>query len=164
MPLSKELEKDITSDLDNISLDEWILILLYARKEKHLNGKLMFVKQVFLLTHELFPYIKHKFKFYPASFGPYSIEFARAINKLVEEETIVMKEEKRGDYLIYRFLLDKTGKSLGEKAFKKLSDNERQTIQKKRKEWDLLGYKGILNYVYTKYPEYAVTSIIADKI
>lgn len=166
MPLSKEKKenKDNSSILDTISIDEWILIILYAQKEKPITGKLMFVKQAFLLAQDVFPLIKNKFEFYPASFGPYSKNFAKAVNELIKGGSISLETKEEGDNIIFRFRLSEKGEEIAKEAFEKLTEKEQNIIKRKRKGWDQLGYRGIVRFVYTKYPEYAVLSKIKEGI
>lgn len=150
--------------LDTITIEEWILILLYAQKDKPITGKLMFVKQAFLLAKDVFPSIDERFEFYPASFGPYSKEFAKSMNKLIEKGDIHLEVKKEGDNEIYRFRLSKDGEESAKKVFNKLPDEYKKIIQRKRRGWDQLGYTGIVRLVYTKYPEYAIASKIKESI
>jgi len=164
---SKELKNETQTILDTITIEEWILILLYAQKDKPITGKLMFVKQAFLLAKDVFPSIEEKFEFYPASFGPYSKEFAKSVNKLIEKEDIsleILEAKKEGDTEIYRFRLSKDGEENAKNAFNKLPDEYKNKIRRKRRGWDQLGYTGIVRLVYTKYPEYAIYSNIKESI
>jgi len=164
MPQSKESKNEAQSILDTITIEEWILILLYAQKDKPITGKLMFVKQAFLLAKDVFPSIEEKFKFYPASFGPYSKEFAKSVNKLIEKGDISLEVKKEGDNEIYRFRLSKNGEEIIKNTFNKLPDEYKKIIQRKRRGWDQLGYTGIVRLVYTKYPEYAIASKIKESV
>lgn len=164
MPQSEDSKNETQSILDTITIDEWILIILYAQKDKPVTGKLMFVKQAFLLAKDVFPSIEEKFKFYPASFGPYSKEFAKSVNKLIEKGDVSLEVKKEGDNKIYRFRLSENGEETAKNAFNKLPDEYKNIIQRKRRGWDQLGYTGIVRLVYTKYPEYAVSSKIKESI
>ena len=165
MPQSKEPKNKTQSIiLDTIIIDEWILILLYAQKDKPITGKLMFVKQAFLLAKDVFPSVEEKFKFYPASFGPYSKEFAKSVNKLIEKGYISMEAKEEEDKVIFRFRLSKKGVDIAKNAFTKLTEEDQKIIQRKRRGWDQLGYTGIVRLVYTKYPEYAIASKIKERI
>ena len=148
------------SRIDSISIDEWILILLYAQKDKPITGKLMFVKQAFLLAKDVIPSLGARFKFYPYSFGPYSKEFAKSVNDLIEKGYITLEVDND----IYRFRLSTKGKEIAEDAFNKLPDKYKMILKRKRRGWDQLGYTGIVRLVYTKYPEYAVNSKIVETV
>lgn len=161
---SQESENETQTILDTITIDEWILILLYAQKGKPITGRLMFVKQAFLLAKDVFPSVEERFKFYPASFGPYSKEFAKSVNKLIEKGDISLEVNKERDTVIYRFRLSENGEESAKNAFNKLSDNYKNIIRRKRRGWDQLGYTGIVRLVYTKYPEYAISSKIKESI
>lgn len=152
------------SRIDSISVDEWILILLYAQKDKPITGKLMFVKQAFLLAKDVIPSLDARFKFYPYSFGPYSKEFAKSVNDLIEKGYITLEVKREGDNDIYRFRLSEKGKEIAEDAFNKLPDKYKMIMKRKRRGWDQLGYTGIVRLVYTKYPEYAVHSKIVETV
>jgi len=159
----KEKEKEL-KELEELTPEDAILILLYANKNKPITGKLMFVKQAFLLAKELIPQLDKKFKFYPANFGPYSKIFARAVNDMVEKELIKLESKTDNKDEVFRFSLSDEGMKRAEQSFEKLPDDLKLKIIRKRKGWDQLGYTGIVRFVYTKYPEYTIYSEIRGEV
>lgn len=150
--------------LESFDVEDALLTLLYAQKDKPMTGKLMFVKQIFLLSNEVIPELKEKFKFFPYSFGPYSQIFAKAINKLIDEKTILVEVTQIEENVLYRFCLSDDGKVKAEQSFNKLPDDLKEIIIRKRRGWDQLGYTGMVRLVYTKYPEFIIASKIKDEV
>jgi len=150
----------------NRTAEDWILILLYALKEKPMNGSLMFMKQLFLLENELIPDIPgddENLKFYPWKYGPYSTVVAMAINKLIKEEVIKpLSISGRPDDFQYKLTAE--GIRLAEESVRKLSEDIFDKIKQKRRGWDQLGYYGIVKKVYNKYPEYTIQSKIREEV
>lgn len=151
-------------ELEELTPEDAILILLYANKNKPITGKLMFVKQAFLLAKELIPQLDKKFKFYPANFGPYSKVFAKEVNKLIEKGIIKLEVKTEGGKEIFRFRLSEDAIEKAKQSFNKLPNELKFKIIRKRKGWDQLGYTGIVRFVYTKYPEYTIYSEIKGDI
>lgn len=154
----KKLELELTPE-------DAILILLYANKNKPITGRLMFVKQIFLLVKEIFPFLDKKLRFYPAQFGPFSVPFAKSIDRLIKEGYI------KAEYSIndignelHRFTLTEKGMHRASQSFNKLPPKYRDLIVRKRKGWDQLGYTGIVRLAYAKYPEYTIYSKIKDEV
>jgi len=150
---------------DRITIEEWILLLLYARKDKPIDGKLMFVKELFLLEKEVFPKIKgikDSFSFYAYDLGPYSTKFAKKLNKLIQNEFVEAIPIPDTDN--YRFKLTIPGIEKAEDILRKISTEDLKLIAKKRRGWDQLGYFGITRRIYSKYPEYTIRSKILTEI
>jgi len=50
-----EEDKKDNETLNGLTVEDAILILMYANKDKPITGRLMFVKQIFLLSKEIIP-------------------------------------------------------------------------------------------------------------
>lgn len=152
-------------NIQNLTVEDALLIMLYANKNKPINGKLMYVKQVFLLVKEILPQLDNDFKFYPANFGPYSKVFAQEVNRMINEGIIsVERLSRENDEESFRFFLNEEFVERARQSFNKLPDNLKFKIMRKRKGWDQLGYTGIVRFVYTKYPEYTIYSKIREEV
>jgi len=156
--IDKEIE-----EMPELTVEEWILVLMYSRKDKPIRGKLMLVKQMFLLTKEIVPKLNEKLKFYPYDYGPYSTVLARTLNELIKQKKIIHKIIKEG-YLREEFELTEKGREEGKRVFSKVPTEIQDRVINLRKSTDQLGYTGIVRYVYSKYPEYKVFSQIEDMI
>ena len=161
MTESKTKNEDVVNSLTN---KEWILSLLHANNDKPINGKLMFVKQLFILANDIFPNLSDRFKFYPSHYGPYSDVFARTVKELIKDDLIKVDIETDDKTKTYIFTLTEKGKKTAKSAFEGLPQNYQETMSRKRRGWDQLGYRGIVRFVYTKYPEYRIKSKILDMI
>jgi len=157
----KTKNEDVVNSLTN---EEWVLSLLHANNGKPMNGKLMFVKQLFILANDIFPNLSDRFKFYPSHYGPYSDVFARTVKELIKKDLVKVDTETEGKTKTYIFTLTERGKKMAKSAFERLPQDYQETISRKRRGWDQLGYRGIVRFVYTKYPEYRIKSKILDMI
>lgn len=162
--LSANMEDAEKENVPNISIGDAILILLYANKKKPISGRLMLVKQVFLLAKEIIPSLKSKLDFFASNYGPFSSKFAQESDRLIAENYIDVEHIREGDFERYEFSLTKKGEEHARRVFENLPENLQRKIERKRKGWDQLGYRGILNLVYSKYPEYAVRSKVKERI
>jgi len=141
-----------------------ILLLLYAIKDKPIYGRTMLMKQVFLTYEEILK--KHGIvfqdpKFVPYKFGPYSFIVTQVLEDLHFAGYI--RIEGRRNTKKEKFLLTDAGIKEAYRRFQTLPPKIREEIVKKRIGWDQLGTRGILNYVYTKYPKYKEKSEIKKK-
>ena len=154
-----------SNNLEQLTVEDAIFILLYANKDKLIRGRLMFVKQSFLLSKEIIPQLDEKFEFFPAHFGPFSKVFATKVDKLIQEGYIktIVSEDNIGN-ITHKFSLTDIGKEAASRSFNKLPESYKNIIIRKRKGWDQLGYFGIVRLVYTKYPDYTINSKIRDKV
>lgn len=150
--------------VNSLTNEEWVLSLLHANNDKPIYGKLMFVKQLFILANDIFPNLSDRFKFYPSHYGPYSDVFARTVKELIKRDLVKVDTETDGKTITYIFTLTEKGKEKAKSAFEGLPQNYQETMSRKRRGWDQLGYRGIVRFVYTKYPEYTTKSKILDMI
>jgi uncharacterized protein YwgA len=144
------------------SLSEAILVLLYAQKEKPINGRISMMKQVFLLINEILGKDQvQDAKYVPARYGMYSFLVTRTLTNL-EYAGYLIREGRKGTR-VERFVLSEKGLQRAARPFLQLPEEIRTTLMEKRKGWDQLGYDGILRYVYDQYKEYADKSMIRKR-
>jgi uncharacterized protein YwgA len=140
--------------------DDWVLALLYANNRKPLHGKLMLVKEVFLIAKEMAPSLDAELQFFPYDLGPYSKILAERVDALVQKGLIEV-ENRGGDFV---FHLTQEGQRQAEQVMGKLTDELKSALERKRRAWDQLGYRGIVRLVYTRYPEYTGKSKIIEMV
>jgi uncharacterized protein YwgA len=143
-----------------LSADDWVLALLYANNRKPLHGKLMLVKQMFLVTKEMVPTLDDELQFFAYDLGPYSKVLAERVDALVQEGLISV-EGSGGDFT---FQLTPEGEQKAQRAMANLTDELKSLLERKRLGWDQLGYRGIVRLVYTRYPQYAGRSKIIEMV
>lgn len=145
--------------------EEWVLIFLYAghdraAKKPAINGMLMFTKQFFVFVKEVKNDLQDYFNFIPYDYGPYSFVLKKIIDDLVVEGYIVIKKtDDRQD-----FILTHSGVEKAEILSKNLDQKTKQTLENLRREATQLGYRGVLRYVYSRYPEYTTASKIRERV
>ena len=144
------------------TVSDLILILLHSHPEKSIFGRVLLVKQVFLLTREVLNAEKiQNAKFIPYRYGMYSFVVGNSLTNL-EYSGYIERRGKKNTKLEQFCITDK-GKKYISKIFESLPENLQKTIKEKRKGWDQLGYDGILRLVYQKYPEYKEKSRIKQR-
>lgn len=145
--------------------EEWVLVFLYAghdraTKNPAINGMLMFTKQFFVFVKEVKSDLQEHFNFIPFDYGPYSFVLKQIINDLVNEDYIVVeKSDDRQD-----FILTNKGVEKAEMLSKNLDEKTKHTLENLRREATQLGYRGVLRYVYSRYPEYTTASKIRERV
>lgn len=140
--------------------EQLILYLLYSNNKNPVIGKTMLIKQVFIIAMEIEPSLGPILEFYPYQVGPYSTVLAKLLNLWIREGIVDAHTEGR-DWV---FTLTSKGIERIEESLDMIDEKTRQEIEKLKGttlEW---GTKGILNYVYRHYPEYAITSRIRGAI
>lgn len=145
--------------------EEWVLVFLYAghgraAKNPGINGILMFTKQFFVFVKEVKSDLQEYFNFIPYDYGPYSFVLKKIIDDQVNEGYIVVeKSDDRQD-----FILTYNGVEKAEMLSKNLDKKTKQTLENLRREATQLGYRGVLRYVYSRYPEYTTASKIRERV
>ncbi|MCK4613742.1 MAG: hypothetical protein KAU14_02975 [Thermoplasmata archaeon] len=134
-----------------------ILLLIIGARERPVFGKTTLMKELFLMCKEN-PFeisFQEQFTFKPHHFGPYLFNFDDILNELFNLELINMSE---GNYS----LTDK-----GRATFKQLTefwdDVDAKKLSKVRKSWDQKGTYGLMNYIYSNYPEFKRRSKVLDR-
>lgn len=142
------------------SLRDVILFLLYAHSERPICGRIMVTKQVFLAIKEVLgdPHVENP-KFVPYRYGPYSFTLTHTLSNMRYDGLIDVRGKKNTQSELF-LLTDLGMKTAGDK-FSTLPEEQQSLLVDKRKSWDQLHQKGILSYVYDRYPEYTSNSRIA---
>lgn len=159
------MNQNNSNEVQDLSIKDAILILLFADSNNKIRGRFMFVKEAFLLTNRFFPDVFSRLGFYPSHYGPYSKLLLELVGQYSREGLIQIEEVINaygGDSCKYS--LTEEGKIAALSSFEKLSATLKETVIKKRTAWDRMGYSGILRLVYSEYPEYTINSKIMDKV
>ena len=159
-----EQAKEILAGLKpkKYSVSDCILLTLYAQPDKPVFGRVVMVKEVFLLMKEILNESEIQDpKFVPYRLGMYSFTLGNALANLEYSGYIERKGKKNTK--LEQFELTEKGKEYISKIWKTLSSDMQKTVKDKRKGWDQLGYDGILRLVYRKYPEYKEKSCLKER-
>lgn len=150
---------------NSLTEEDWVLVFFYAGNEKsighpRINGILMFTKQFFVFVKEIRTELLKYFNFVPYDYGPYSFVLKDIIHKLAQEEylNIEMVEDRQD------FILTDKGLEKAKSIYANVDDNTKKTLGNLRKEANQLGYRGVLRYVYSRYPEYTTASKIKERV
>lgn len=141
------------------SLRDVVLLLLYAHSERPICGRIMVTKQVFLAIKEVLgnSHVENP-KFVPYRYGPYSFTLAHTLSNMRYDGLIDIRGKKNTQSEL--FLLTDRGMETASDKFNTLPEGQQSALVDKRKSWDQLHQKGILSYVYDRYPEYTSNSRI----
>jgi hypothetical protein len=137
------------------------LLLLYADRQRPIDGNTRFEKLLFLAQEEI---SKKKggsretaFDFEPDRFGPLSVELYDQLHYLAMSGMISSQEQKnyslttRGKQFVERVVLPRNAEMAG-------------AIERLKEKFGTMDLTALLKYVYTNYPEFAVKSEIRDRI
>lgn len=145
-----------------LKLTDVILHLLYAKREKPIHGRIAMTKQIFLAIKEVFgEEIVENPKFVPYRYGPYSFLLTHILSNLKYDDLVGVKGRKNTSS--EKFFLTEKGEKIAKKKFAKLSKELQNELIDRRKGWDQNHIKGILAYVYNKYPEFTEKSMIKKR-
>lgn len=123
--------------------------LIYFLRKAETCSKLRLAKIFFLMDRE--GKIGSGFKFYgfiPYRFGPYSFELFKDIEDM-EEKKLLTTDENSVSYV---------------KGIFPLPPNIMRTLNRYLKETNEMDDRELINYIYTKYPEYTIFSEIEKKV
>jgi uncharacterized protein YwgA len=169
-----------------------VLILLFAgggkqAKNEKIVGNTRLDKLMFLLEKEtnLKKYIERSISFDAYNFGPYSSELFDSVQALVNAGLIKTEKAESEDYLseVDRYHLEQQLEDIAESSkstviysltadgeivasalFQSLSESEQNEVISIKKSFNSTNLRSLLQYIYRKYPESAVNSLIKDKV
>ena len=164
-----------------------VLLLLatstrWEQATNRINGITRLEKLLFLVDKECNygDALDKTFDFVPYHYGPYSKEVYEAV-ELLEEAGLIEEQRNftdseldRAEELLYsgmateisyerQFILTDDGKSIARYLFRNRPQLEAE-IRRIKDTYAGLPLQTLIYYVYTKYPDYAVRSVIRDKI
>jgi len=166
-----QLEEDLSKvKKPLLTLDEMILLLLYAQKDKPIITRTLLFKELFLFYEEI---LKKNIdinrmpnpKFIAYKYGPFSFTLSEVLASLVVGGLIENIGRAKGRDEMFK--LTPAGIKMAEKVVNRMPPSIREKLMRELKEkrigWDQLGRDGILNYVYKKYEKWKAKSKIKDK-
>ncbi|MHA1615049.1 MAG: hypothetical protein ACTSYJ_09405 [Candidatus Thorarchaeota archaeon] len=137
-----------------------ILSLFIANDNSPIKGKTILVKQSFIIAKEIAPEIDAVLEFYPYQIGPYSTVLAKLLNDWIREG-VVLADKIGRDWF---FTLSDKGQKIVNEFVDQIPANQLEEIRKMKSTTSEWGVSGILDYVYNRYPEYAITSRVRGEI
>lgn len=144
-----------------------VLLLLYAPGSngglgEPVLGKTRLMKEVFLMDHEgksAEPLV-HVGPFIAYRYGPYSARVASAVTDLINAGLIA----KTGDEFESWFKLTTEGIAEAARIWAQLPSDAKRDVFAVKARYNSQPLPELLQYVYTRYPEYAVASEIREKL
>lgn len=157
---AKEMLRSI--EPKEFTLADTTLLLLYAQTDKPVFGRILLMKELFLLINEVLGKEEvQDAKFVPYLYGMYSFALGNVFKNL--EFAGYIDRVGKPNSKLEHFKLTDMGKRLAKQIWCKLPESTQQEIENKRKGWDQLGVEGILRLVYEKYPEYTKNSYVKGR-
>jgi hypothetical protein len=161
----KLIDQTESDDNQKLLISDLFLILLYAQNNKPIFGRTMLIKQLFLLYNEVFDKF-HEISlqepnFIAYDFGPYSFKSMKILDDLRFSKEICVDGKKNTKK--ESFSLTEKGANIAKQKFKTLPRPLQKELKNKRIGWDQLGTRGILKYVYERYPDMKENSIIKKR-
>ena len=143
--------------------EDWVLLQIYAGGGT-LKGKTRIHKGIFLVHEEITSITTPEFK--PGSYGPWSIEIEKAIEKLEKEGFIEIRKVPGGDESeAFLYILTDKGFNRAKQLWEELKKHpEFKRIELRLKFAAKAPLTSLLAYVYGAYPLYAEKSKIAEKV
>ncbi len=143
-------------------ISDVILYILFAQSSYPIHGRITITKQVFLTIKEVLgeENVENP-KFVPYRYGPYSFLVTHVISNLEYDGLLDIKGRKNTSS--EKFILTEKGIKVAKKKFTRLPRKLQNELIDKRIGWDQSHVRGILAYVYNKYPEYTEKSLLKKK-
>lgn len=147
----------------------WVLAFFYAGNPSNpetieIKGKLLFIKEFFVFVKEIKQDLDEFFHFIPYRYGPYSFELVSIMDKLINRGLIsaITTPVQSGERYDYR--LTQQGIEVARGLYNNVDHDTKIRLEKLRADGSKMGYFAVLRYVYSRYPEYTVSSKIRDGI
>ena len=134
-----------------------IILLLLANGKT--TGRTMMQKQVFLAYKEVLKDYSEDLLYHPDKYGPFSKLVEDSLKYLRNQGLIKVINRGEGHQT---YLLTEEGKRKAEEISRKLPDEMKNAMKNQKISWDEWNTKGILRYVYRKYPEYATKTKVPE--
>lgn len=150
--------------IPKVLVRDLVLALLAVEPEKPIYGRIMLMKQIFLLFNETIEPKKINCqdpKFVPYNFGPYSFTVMQVIEDLRFSGYIRIEGRKGSRKEVFR--LSNKVKVAPRTFLDHLPKVVIEEIRERRIGWDQLGTDGILRYVYEYYPKMKENSKIKNR-
>src|SRR5437773_5197377 len=108
------MEGKMTSQQEKtLTTEDWVLALLSA-VDRPIYGRLMLVKEMFLIAKEMDPRLDKELDFFPYDLGPYSKVLAQKLNDMVARGLIEVSS-REGEEGEYQFSLTGKGREEAQK-------------------------------------------------
>lgn len=153
--------KENEYSIENESLERYKLmdkhllgsdLILMLLSLSPIKGSTKMQKQVFLTWKELFSDITFEPGFFPWRYGAFS-KLVEDTLKVLEKQKYIRIKRRKGQGSI--FTITESGKSIIENKMTNLGIDFRN-LREKKTDWDEWSHKGILRYVYRRYPGYTL--------
>ena len=152
-------------DVPPLDAREVVLALLGGHPERPVYNRIVLMKETFLFEKELAREMEvpvSSLRFVPYKYGPYSKMVDDALRELEVRGLVRIDRVSAGQKEVIE--LTEAGAEEARTALDRLTEEQRHRLERKRKAWDQLGYRGLLEKVYEEYPAYKTRSEIADKV
>lgn len=138
------------------------LALLYANNEQEIQGRTRLQKLVFLIQKEFKDNrLPGKYNYIPYDYGPFAKKLYEDLDYLKDRGFI--KESKKtieDDKVKYNYTLTPEGRAHLEQQPDQKIDRVLQLAETIKSDFNDLSLPELLDYVYTKYPDYAENSVL----
>ena len=148
-----------------MNAEDVLLSILGAYPNRPIYTRLALMKETFLFEKELAREIGISIKnlrFVPYKYGPYSRDVDDAIRNLEQDGLIRIDRVSAGQKEVIK--LSDGGVEEAIRLLDGLDEEQLDRIREKRKAWDQLGYRGLLEKIYEEYPSYKTQSEIAEEL
>jgi tetratricopeptide (TPR) repeat protein len=140
------------------TLSDWILMLFYADKDNPVDGITRVANDIFLMYNEIIAKETETdlfVLFKRSDLGVYSEDIENTVEDLLSINYLQNEDESRID-LEGSILLGSKGTEYIRGEFDRLPPTTKETIQRKRKEWDQFSMTDLIKYIDREYPVYSL--------
>jgi uncharacterized protein YwgA len=147
----------VESKLEDSGVEEirpYILALFNSDNGSPVKGRIMLIKQTFLIAKKIVPSLAKIMEFFPYLYGPYSNEIAKEVNWLIKNGYV--NTHKKGRDFIYELTVK--GREYAEEITQHIPKDTLIQIEKMKRTTQDLGLNNVLEMVYRQFPDYAIYS------
>jgi len=140
-----------------------IFLLLYSpgvenRFDEPIEGRIRLMKGLFLMSREK-EFSELSYEFVPYLYGPVSFDVYSDLAELVRKGLVVDDKSKEPEAGYY--YLTTEGIAKGESLFNALPPETQEKVRQIKCLINQKSFIGLLKYVYSNYPEFAVRSVLS---
>jgi len=141
-------------DIPQMPLKSWILAMIRDKDQVRPRDALSIMYEAFIFSKEILSPIESEFEFKITSQGLFSEKVAASVKILLSSNMLKNKEDESSVGGLNGYVLSESGIKEAEKTFHKLPVAIREKIEFMNFITAKMGLTGMLQYIYSIYPEY----------
>lgn len=141
-------------EIPQMPLKSWILAMIRDKDQVRPRDAISIMYEAFIFSKEILSPIESQFEFKSSNQGPYSEKVTLSVKGLLSSNMLKTKKDESTVGGLNGYVLTDNGNKEADKTFHKLPEAMRDKIEFMNFITGKMGLTGMLQYIYSIYPEY----------